>query len=38
MSEKDPWVSFYNVGVSVPMVCFRVCIPNKCAMKTKTKS
>ena len=24
MSEKDPWVSFYNVGVSVPMMCFRV--------------
>ena len=29
---------FYNVGVRVPMMCSRVCIPNKCAMKTKTKS
>ena len=38
MSEKDPWVSFYNVGVSVPWCASMcVCIPCKCAMKTKTK-
>ena len=38
MSEKDPWVSVYNVGVSVPMMCFRVHPMQVCAMKTKTKT